>query len=199
MKTPKNKIIMKEKIPQIIDYLKENLKPSRFTHTMGVREEAVKLARKYGADIEKAEIAALVHDCCKNKTDSELICLADTLGVKLDKFQLANGKLLHAPVGAAFAKKYFGIEDSEIIDAVTYHTTGRADMTLLDKIIYLADYIDPNRDDFEGLATLRTLTYENLDKAMLYALELSEEHVRSKGAPLHPDTVSAIAYFKKSI
>lgn len=198
MKTPKNKIIMKEKIPQIIDYLKENLKPSRFTHTMGVREEAVKLARRYGADEEKAEIAALVHDCCKNKTDSELISLADTLGVKLDKFQLTNGKLLHAPVGAAFAKKYFGIDDPEIIDAVTYHTTGRANMTLLDKIIYLADYIDPNREEFDGLSQLRTLAYEDLDKAMLFALNMSVKHVVGKGAPLHPDTQSAIADLEKS-
>ncbi|MDD4689174.1 MAG: bis(5'-nucleosyl)-tetraphosphatase (symmetrical) YqeK [Eubacteriales bacterium] len=181
---------------KIIEFLKENLIESRFTHTMGVCGESMRLAEHYGVDINRAELAALMHDCLKNKTDQELISIAQELGVKLDEIQLSNGKLLHAPVGAAFAKEYFNIEDSEIIDAVVYHTTGKADMTLLEKIIYLADYIEPNRQEFDGLSTLRDLAYTDIDKAVLSALETSAEYVESKGSILHPDTIAALNWLK---
>jgi len=180
---------------KIIDFLKNNLKQSRYEHTMGVRDEAVKLARHYGADEGKAETAALIHDCCKNKSLEELVSLANELNLPLDEMQRESTALLHGPVGAVFAKNYFKIEDSEVIDAVACHTTGKADMTLLDKIIYLADYIEPNREAFEGLEELREIAYVDLDKAMLKALNMSVKHVKSKGALVHPDTLAAINCF----
>lgn len=182
---------------KIIDFLKNNLKESRYVHTMGVREEAINLAKHYGADQGKAELAALIHDCCKNKSVDELVSIANQLNLPLDEMQLDSTALLHGPVGAAFAKDYFKIDNPEVIDAVACHTTGKADMTLLDKIIYLADYIEPNRESFEGLDELREIAYVDLDKAMLKALNMSVKHVKSKGATVHPDTLSAIKYFSK--
>lgn len=181
---------------KIIDFLKNNLKESRYIHTMGVRDEAVKLASHYGGDKGKAELAALIHDCCKNKSAEELVSIANELNLPLDDMQLESTALLHGPVGAAFAQKYFEIDDSEVINAISCHTTGKADMTLLDKIIYLADYIEPNRDPFDGLDELRTLAYVDLNKAMLKALNMSVNHVKNKGQEIHKDTLSAIEYFE---
>ncbi len=181
---------------RIINFLRENLKPSRYAHTMGVRREAVKLAKHYGADEDKASLAGLIHDCCKNKTLQQLLALAEELGVMPDNMQMESGALLHGPVGAAYAKKHFKIDDSEVINAVTCHTTGKANMTLLDKIIYLADYIEPTREEFEGLKELRDIAYVDIDKAMLFALNMSVNHVKSKGEAIHPDTKSAINWLK---
>lgn len=178
-------------INEINEFLKQNLKPSRFAHTLGVAEEAVKLAQRYGCDCDKAHLAAMVHDCCKNMTAERLLSLADELGVQLDEISRRNEKLLHAPVGAAFAKKYFKIEDTELLSAVACHTTGRADMTLLDKIIYIADYIEPNRSGYDWLEPLRALAYEDIDKAVLSGLDISIRYLLEDKLLIHEDTVSA--------
>ncbi len=181
---------------KIIDFLKNNLKESRYVHTMGVQSEAVKLAKHHGADADKASLAGLVHDCCKNKPLDELLALAKELGVVPDEMQKESAALMHGPVGAQFASKYFEIEDSDVIAAVACHTTGKADMTLLDKIIYLADYIEPTREEFEGLNELRDIAYIDIDKAMLLALNMSVNHVKNKGEAIHPDTTAAINWLK---
>lgn len=136
-------------IDEIKNYLKENLSSERYFHTLGVMQEAIELAKRYNADIKKAEMAGLLHDNAKCMTKEDLrIFISENLP-DLDKNELKNYKTLHAPVGAYFAKEKFKISDPEIISAIRWHTLGRVNMTLLEKIVFLADKIEKNTRDIE--------------------------------------------------
>lgn len=176
---------------EIIKKLKKNLKPARFDHTIGVAETAVRLSERYGADVKKAYLAALLHDSAKNLPEEELSALYRKYLPEGDTLPLSEPALLHAYVGAHLARDEYGEKDPEIFDAVFYHTTGKENMSLLCKIIFLADIIEPTRKDFPGLSLLRARAEENLDSAVLTALEMSINHVIKKGGLLHPDTVKA--------
>lgn len=136
-------------IYEIKNYLKENLSSERYFHTLGVMEEAIELAKRYNADIKKAEIAGLLHDNAKCMTKEDLRKFISENLPDLDKNELKNYKTLHAPVGAYFAKEKFKISDPEIISAIRWHTLGRVNMTLLEKIVFLADKIEKNTRDIE--------------------------------------------------
>ena len=136
-------------IDEIKNYLKENLSSERYFHTLGVMEEAIELAKRYNADIKKAEIAGLLHDNAKCMTKEDLRKFISENLPDLDKNELKNYKTLHAPVGAYFAKEKFKISDPEIISAIRWHTLGRVNMTLLEKIVFLADKIEKNTRDIE--------------------------------------------------
>lgn len=177
-------------LDEITGKLKGMLSEKRFRHSLSVQEMAVKLAKAYGGDEEKAALAGLIHDCAKSKPDEELLKLAGEFGILVDNIQKAEPGLLHAVVGAELAKRYFGIEDGEILDAVRYHTTGCEDMALMTRIIYTADYIAQDRQ-FPGVEDLRKTAFENLDAAVLMGLDLTIKHVLSKNGLIHPDTVNA--------
>ena len=136
-------------IDEIKNYLKENLSSERYFHTLCVMEEAIELAKRYNADIKKAEIAGLLHDNAKCMTKEDLRKFISENLPDLDKNELKNYKTLHAPVGAYFAKEKFKISDPEIISAIRWHTLGRVNMTLLEKIVFLADKIEKNTRDIE--------------------------------------------------
>lgn len=136
-------------IDEIKNYLKENLSSERYFHTLGVMEEAIELAKRYNADIKKAEIAGLLHDNAKCMAKEDLRKFISENLPDLDKNELKNYKTLHAPVGAYFAKEKFKISDPEIISAIRWHTLGRVNMTLLEKIVFLADKIEKNTRDIE--------------------------------------------------
>jgi len=169
----------------------EMLAPSRVPHVLGTEHEAVRLAERYGADLREAAEAAILHDITKKISDEEQLKLCEECGIMSDNAMLPP-KLLHAKTGAAVAKTRFGVSDS-VYNAISWHTTGRADMTLLEKIIYLADYIEPGRS-FDGLDELRRLAYENLDRAMLLGLKMSMEEVISKGREVSGSTAEAYNY-----
>lgn len=171
--------------------LQELLNEKRLAHSLGVAEEAVKLAIQYGADLDKARLAGLAHDCCKNMSYDEMLQWAKKLGVTLDKISLSNEKLIHGTIGAEYARQIFKIEDPEVIDAIAYHTTGRAGMTLLDKIIYIADYIEPTRKDYPWLDKMRKLAYENLDEAVLYGLDIAIDYLIQDEMLIHENTIKA--------
>jgi nicotinate-nucleotide adenylyltransferase len=156
---------------------------------LGTEQEAIRLAQRYGADVEKARRAALLHDCTKKLEMEEQLALCETYGMELDELEQVALKLLHSKTGAAIAKDVFGVDD-EIYSAIYYHTTGRAGMTLLEKIIYLADYIEPTRD-FPDVDVLRKACYEDLDKGLLLGLEMSIEEMQRMGNPVHHATVEA--------
>jgi len=162
----------------------------RFAHTQGTVKAALRLARKYGADEEKTKTAALLHDLTKNVPAELQLKMCGEFDIILDDFERSEPKLLHAVTGAALAERMFSINDGEILSAIRYHTTGKEDMTLLQKIIYLADMIEETRD-FPEAGELRRLAMENLDRAVCRALSLSEEHVKQSGGKLHPDTKRA--------
>jgi len=172
------------------DKLKKLLSGERFNHSLGVMETSEKLAVRYGADVEKAKIAGLLHDCAKNLREDELVALANKYGIQIDDILEKSPYLLHGPVGGYMIEDYFGIHDDEIKRAIMLHTTGDRDMTLLDKIIFLADYIEPNRN-FDGVEDLREVAYKNLDEAVIMALDETIKYVIDKGQLLYQKTVIA--------
>lgn len=171
--------------PVALSYLKHK----RIPHVLGTEQEAVRLAERYGADVEKARVAALLHDCTKKLNMEEQLTLCRQYRIALDALEQKALKLLHAKTGAALARDVFGVDD-EIFRAIWWHTTGHAGMTLLEKIIYMADYIEPTRD-FPGVETLRRVCYEDLDKGLLLGLEMSIEEMTAMGNPVHHATVEA--------
>lgn len=169
------------------------LKPSRIAHVAGCEQEAVRLAERWGADARDAAEAAILHDITKKLLLNEQLILCENYAIVNDSLEKCSLKLLHARTGAAIAKRIFGSSD-EVCSAILWHTTARPDMTLLEKIIYIADYIEPNRD-FDGVDRLRFLAYQDLDSAMLLGLKMSVEELVEKGMPIHPKTLAALAWF----
>ena len=176
--------------PVALSYLKHK----RIPHVLGTEQEAIRLAERYGADVEKARVAALLHDCTKKLDMPAQLALCGQYGIALDELEQKALKLLHSKTGAAIARDVFGVDD-EIYSAIWYHTTGHADMTKLEKIIYLADYIEPSRD-FPGVDTLRKVCYEDLDKGLLLGLEMTIEEMTAMGNPVHRATVEARDWLK---
>ena len=171
------------------------LKPKRMPHVLGTEQEAVRLARRYGGDEIQARIAALLHDCTKKLDMPEQLALCAQYGIELDELEQKALKLLHSKTGAAIARDVFGVEDA-VYDAIWYHTTGKPDMTLLEKIIYLADYIEPSRD-FDGVDTLRQAVYEDLDHGLLMGLSMTIQEMEEMGNPVHHLTRDARDYLLK--
>ena len=171
------------------------LSSERIAHTAGCEHEAVQLAKLWGEDPEKAAVAGILHDSTKNLSYEEQLILCDKYGIILDNAQRENPKLLHAISGAALAKDLFGVSE-EISQAIRWHTTGKPDMSTLEKIIYLADYIEPTRD-FEGVEQLRELAHEDLDRALALGLEMSLEELRRQNVEPHRDTVEACLWYNR--
>jgi predicted HD superfamily hydrolase involved in NAD metabolism len=179
-----------EKINQ---YLMNNLKNKRYEHSLGVKNTAIKLAEKYGENTLKAGIAGLVHDCAKNMNSDEIINMVEKNGYEIDPIYEHSPDLLHGLAGAIVAKNIMGIEDEDIFNSIAYHTTARENMSLLEKIIYIADYVEPSRN-FPGVEELRRVASENLDEALILSLSNTICFVINKGQLLHSDTVKARNY-----
>ena len=173
------------------------LSPKRIPHVQGCEWEAVRLAKRWGESEEDAAEAGILHDITKKLVLSEQLILSEKYGIINDTYETANVKLLHAKTGAALARDLFNISD-RVYSAIRWHTTGKPDMTLLEKIIYMADYIEPNRD-FPGVDKLRKLAYEDLDAAMVLGLKMSLEDIRSYGAEPYEVTVSAYEWYKAKL
>ena len=172
--------------PVALSYLKNK----RIPHVLGTEQEAARLALHYGADVNKARVAALLHDCTKKLNMEEQKALCERYQIQLDELEQNALKLLHSKTGAAIARDIFGV-DEEIYLAINWHTTGRAGMSLLEKIIYMADYIEPTRD-FEGVEELRRVTYENLDAGLELGLATTVEDMHQRGNPVHSATIAAL-------
>ena len=174
--------------------LKKALDSQRYEHTLGVADTARLMARCFHEDEEKAALAGLLHDCAKCLPLDKMIKAAK--GEKPDAVMRESKALMHALAGMCMARELYGVEDEAVLSAIRWHTTGRPAMSLLEKIIYMADYIEPCRN-FEGVEPLRKLAYENLDKAMALGLEMSIADIRSYGNPVHEMSAAALAYYKK--
>lgn len=170
------------------------LKPKRMPHVLGTEQEAVRLAKQYGADVTKAQIAALLHDCTKKLNRDEQLALCAHYGIVPDPLERQTLKLLHAKTGAAVARDLFGVDD-DIYNAIYWHTTGKADMTVLEKVIYMADYVEPNRV-FDGVDDLRDAVHTDLDMGLLMGLQDSIEEMTERGNPVHYRTVEAKEYLE---
>ncbi|HHY82644.1 MAG TPA: HD domain-containing protein [Clostridiales bacterium] len=174
----------------IVNELSKWIDDKRLKHSYGVSECAAKLAEHYGADADKARLAGLIHDCAKNLPDQEALRLCKKYHFQPDAISCMNKALLHAPLGALLAQEIFGIHDREILDAIACHTTGKKGMSLFEKIICLADYIEEGRR-YEGVDNIRSLAFKDINKALLTAFELSIRNVLDRGKLLHPMTVES--------
>jgi nicotinate-nucleotide adenylyltransferase len=170
------------------------LKRRRIPHVLGTEETAAALARRWGADEEEARRAALLHDCTKKLDREQHLEICRQYGIPLDPEEQREEKLLHALTGAAAARHQFGVSP-QVESAIRWHTTGKADMTTLEKIIYLADYIEPTRD-FCDLTELRELAFQDLDRAMLLGLTMAVHDLKKRGMAVHSNSVYARDYLK---
>ena len=170
------------------------VKAKRIRHILGTEEEAVRLAKRWGADENQARRAGILHDCTKYWSLEQYLDCCEKYGVELDEVERRAEKLLHSKTGACVAKYVFG-EPDEVYNAIFYHTTGRENMSLLEKILYIADYMEPNRD-FEGVEELRRLSYEDLDAAVLKGCEMSIADMEEKGYIVHENTKRAREWLK---
>lgn len=166
-----------------------HLKHSRIGHVLGTEEEAIRLAQSYGADVEKARRAALLHDCTKRLSLREHLEICERYGVEVDELEKTSPNLLHSKTGAAIAQHVYG-ECQEVCEAIKWHTTGKPHMTLLEKILYIADYIEPTRA-FPGVETLRKAVYQDLDAGVLMGMENTIDLMQRRGDPIHPNTTQA--------
>lgn len=177
--------------------LKEALNESRYQHTIGVMYTAGALAMAYGYDIDKAMLAGLLHDCAKCMTHEERIDLCNQYGVEIRPSEYEIRSLLHAKAGAILAKERYGIEDEEVLHAIAIHTTGMPDMSLLDKIVYIADYIEPNRRRDPDVEYVRRLAFRNLDECMAQILYDTLEYLNKNEYAIDSVTALAYDYYKK--
>ena len=171
------------------------LKPKRINHVLGCAETAVKLARRWGADARTALRAGLLHDVTKAIDGIDQLLLVDKYDILISDFERNYPKVLHAKTGAAVAKYVFG-ESEEVTDAIYWHTTGRADMTLMEKIVYLADYIEPTRT-FEGVEELRVMAFEDLDRTLLKSFDMVIEELIRENKRLCKETPEAREFLRR--
>ncbi len=183
-------LLAEPKAVEIEKYLKSKLTPERYTHVLSVRELALDLAKKYGADLRQVNLAVLLHDCAKWMRTSELYETAANHGIQLDEIEHHNPSLVHAPVGAMLAISHFDVDSPEILDAIRIHTTGSGKMTLIDKILYVADFAEPKRNHVEA-HSVREFAYQDLNKAVFEVSRYKIEHLLAKGVLIHPHTIDA--------
>lgn len=176
--------------------LEIRLSPRRFTHTLGTVGEAEKLARHYGADTEKARWAALLHDCAKEYSADKKRALCKLWRIPLDKVMSSHIDITHGLIGAESAKRDYFVTDKEILQAISYHTMGHDGMTLLDKIIMLADYIEPYREDYLQLDEMRHLAYTNMNKALIVGMKYTIEELKERGNSIHLCSKDALRKLK---
>lgn len=188
---------MKYSLEEIQKSLQKKLKNSRYIHTLGVEYTSVCLAMKYGADLEATEVAGLLHDCAKQLPEKKILQLCRKYGEKISKMEYDNPFLLHGKAGACIAREKFGINDKKILDAIRYHTTGRPEMDIIEKIVFVADYIEPSRKKADNLKELRQMAFEDLDKTLLMILEQTLSYLEISGREIDRHTIVTRDYYKK--
>ncbi len=181
-------------IDEMSEKLKNVLSEKRFIHSLGVMETAVKMAKRFGADPEKTAIAGLLHDCAKEFSKEELFELCEKYNISLDPVSKENSGLIHGFVGAEIARECYGIDDDEIYEAIYYHTVSKPDMSLMTKIIYIADLVEPGRT-FDGVENIRKLLEEDIDKALVLQIDGTIRLLLSKGAMIHTNTIDTRNYY----
>lgn len=179
-----------ERNAEFLEEIKKHLNPDRLYHSLNVADEAKKLALHYGADEKKAFTAGLLHDIMKNTAPADLLKFFEDNGIMLTKTEQISPKTWHAIAGAVYCERVLGVTDTEILSAIRYHTTGRAGMTLLDKVIFIADFISADRA-YDGVERMREKAYIMLESAMEEGLQFTLEELAHNGWAIHEDSVAA--------
>ncbi len=186
-------------LQQLRDSVKPLMNASRYRHSLGVEEVAYDLALIHGSDTEKASIAGILHDCAKPLSDDELRKECVRLKLPVTEIEEQRALLLHAKVGAVYARDRFGIQDQDILNAIKYHTTGRPNMSLLEKIIFIADYIEPYRKPLPGIDRIRWTAYEDLDQAVTLIAKSTLDYLENTGVVIDSLTKDTYEYYKNNL
>lgn len=187
---------MTETLNKMRKKVKKHLDKERYDHTIGVMHTAGCLAMRFGADMDKALIAGVLHDCAKCIPNDEKITLCKNYRLDISSVEKSNPGLLHAKLGARLAEDKYHIDDLEILRAIQYHTTGRPAMSLLEKIIYIADFIEPGRMEAPNLPIVRALAFCDIDACLFQILEDSLTYLDRKGVTIDPLTEKTYQYYK---
>lgn len=179
-------------IRKIRKSMEKGLDPKRYEHTLGVAYTAAALAMRYGEDINNAVLAGMLHDCAKCLTNEKRLAICEKYNIAVNDAEHKNPYLLHAKVGSFLAMKKYGVTDKDVINAILNHTTGRPGMSLLEKIIWVADYIEPGRKQAPNLALIRKMAFEDLDQALLTALKDTLEYLHA--GKMEVDTMTQRTY-----
>lgn len=177
--------------------LLKQLDEKRYEHTIGVADTAACLAMRYGVDMQKAYVAGLLHDCAKNYDSKKRNRLCNKYQIELTEYEIKNPALIHAKLGTKVASEKYGIDDPEILSAIRYHTTGKKEMTVLEKIIYSADFIEPNRKMLDILPGIRDIIFKDLDEAVYFILNSTVAHLENKEQCVDPASLEAYQYYKQ--
>ena len=194
---------MKDEYNKIKEKLSKKLSVKRFDHTIGVSYTAAAMAMRYGLNVDRAAMSGLLHDCAKYMTDDELIEKCTKYGIECSETELRNGYLLHAKLGAYLSKEKYGIEDEEICSAVRYHTTGKPAMSVLEAIVFTADYIEPGRKVLPNFKMIRSMAFVDLDEAVYLILKNTlsylndEKEAEQSQKEIDKHSVEAYKYYKK--
>ncbi len=189
-------IMKSNELERIRQEMEETLDSKRYMHTIGVEYTAAALAMRYDEDIMKARIAGLLHDCAKCLPNAKKLAICEKYNLPVSESERKNQSLLHAKVGSYLAKEKFCIKDSDILNAILNHTTGRPGMSLLEKIIFVADYIEPGRNQAPRLQEIRRMAFVNLDQAMVQILEDTLAYLSEIGDEIDPMTGKTYEYYR---
>ena len=184
---------------KIIDRLKNKISDKRLEHSFGVEYTAACLAMVHNTDVEKARIAGLLHDCAKGIPTREKLEKAKKYGLPVNRFEEKNPDILHGKLGAYYARCKYGIEDADILNAITYHTTGRPGMSELEKIIFIADYIEPNRRPLPNIDVIRRTAFSDIDECLLMILRGTLDYLENTSAEIDIMTEKTYRYYMEEI
>ena len=189
-----------ESMKKLRKAMQKELNSKRYEHTLSVAYTAANLAMVHGANIDKALVAGMLHDCAKCIPGKKLISICEKNSIDISEVEISNpSALLHAKVGAHLAHTKYKVNDEDIINAIKYHTTGRPDMSKLEKILYIADYIEPGRKHATNLKQIRLMAYQDLDKTLLKILEDTLSYLRSCDGQIDPMTKETYDYYRKEL
>lgn len=190
---------MDEKISKLMKKMEKQLDSSRYKHTLGVMYTASSMAMRYDANIQNALLAGLLHDCAKCIPNPKKLKLCINNQININDVEKKNPGLLHAKLGAFLAKTKYGIDDKEVLSAITWHTTGKPNMSLLDKIIYIADFIEPGRIELPNMKKVRKLAFEDIDECLFQILSDSLIYFQKKNVPIDSMTEKTYIYYKNEL
>ena len=177
--------------------MEKTLDPKRYEHTLGVEYTAAALAMRYGGNIQKAQLAGLLHDCAKNMSGDKMIAICEKNHAEISDVERRNPSLLHAKAGSYLAETEYKVDDRDVICAIWNHTTGRPGMSLLEKIVFVADYIEPGRNKAQNLNMIRQLAFKDLDAAVCQILEDTLCYLEERGGEIDPMTRETLEYYSK--
>lgn len=175
--------------------LEKELDSKRYDHTLGVEYTAAALAMRYDVSIEKARVAGLLHDCAKCLSNNKKLSICEKNNIEITDIEKRNPFLLHAKIGCFLAEKEYHVVDRDVLNAILNHTTGRPGMSLLEKIIFIADYIEPGRKQAPNLQDIRKLAFVNLEHALIKILEDTLVYLKSTGDEIDPMTAKTYSYY----